>query len=119
MKDESITRGDSGPGVGAEVRKQESSGTRAGRDAARGGGDVGGLLAGANGAAERSAAPAKLTEGERRAFRMGALAAGAIFIPACESPCGCRARVENLRIAIAARGVECDAPSHWPEWGTK
>jgi hypothetical protein len=48
---------------------------------------------------------------------MGLLAAGAVFIPACEESCGCRERVENLRIAIAARGVEIPEPEFWPERG--
>lgn len=61
-------------------------------------------------------APAPLTDGERKAFRMGALAAGAVYIDAirCER---CRERVSNLRIAIAAKSVECEAPGFWPQRG--
>ncbi len=62
--------------------------------------------------------PIALTDGERRAFRMGALAAGAIYIDAVGTTrCACRSRVENLRIAIAAHGVECEAPEFWPQRG--
>ena len=62
--------------------------------------------------------PVPLTDGEQKAFRMGALAAGAIFIDATRERCGCHARVENLRIAIAARGVDLRAPEFWPERAT-
>lgn len=56
------------------------------------------------------------TARERKAFRIGALAAGAIFIDA--TACArCRARAENLRIAIAAHGVECEPPEFWPQRG--
>lgn len=58
-----------------------------------------------------------LTDGERRAFRMGVLAAGGVFISACEAPCGCRERVENLRISIAGRAIECEPPEFWPTGG--
>lgn len=69
--------------------------------------------------ASRAAAetrPPVLTDGERRAFRIGVLAAGAIYIDAIANAAD-RERVENLRIAIAARGVACDAPEFWPTRG--
>jgi hypothetical protein len=48
---------------------------------------------------------------------MGVLAAGAIYADACDDKCGCRERVENLRIAIAGRSVACEAPECWPTRG--
>lgn len=46
---------------------------------------------------------------------MGVLAAGAIYADAmCER---CKPRVGNLRIAIAARSVACEAPEFWPTRG--
>lgn len=50
---------------------------------------------------------------------MGVLAAGAIYIDALDYGCACRERTENLRIAIAAHGVACDAPVEWPQRGGK
>lgn len=47
---------------------------------------------------------------------MGALAAGAIFIDAAAC-LRCRERIENLRIAIAGRSIECEAPEFWPTRG--
>ena len=47
---------------------------------------------------------------------MGALAAGAIFIDAAKCRL-CRRDMENLRIAIAGRSVECEAPEFWPTRG--
>jgi hypothetical protein len=61
--------------------------------------------------------PLALTDAEKKAFRMGALAAGAIYADAVSRPCGCARKLENLRIAIAGRSVECDAPEFWPERG--
>lgn len=58
-----------------------------------------------------------LTVAERKAYRMGVLAAGAIFVDALDGECACRERVENLRIAIAGRSVECEAPEFWPTRG--
>lgn len=48
---------------------------------------------------------------------MGVLAAGGVFADAAKYACGCRERVENLRIAIAGRSVECEAPKEWPQRG--
>jgi hypothetical protein len=48
---------------------------------------------------------------------MGVLAAGAIFADAACAKC--RPRVENLRIAIAARSVACEPPEFWPQRGGK
>lgn len=74
--------------------------------------------AGLSAAAAKKASAAKaLTPGEQKAYRMGALAAGAEFAAAANTKCGCRSRIENLRIAFAARGVALDAPTHWPQRG--
>lgn len=61
--------------------------------------------------------PLALTDAEKRAYRMGVLAAGAIYADAASRPCGCTRKIENLRIAIGARSVACDAPEFWPERG--
>lgn len=117
LKDEENDGVHLGLGVGAGVRQQEGSSEGAGNQRGRGGSPAGDLLAGETGAAGNSAAPALLTEGERKAFRMGVLAAGGIYIDASRFGCGCRQRLENLRISIAARGVECEAPGVWPVRG--
>lgn len=111
MKNEGNIRGHSGPGVGEAVRQQGAGSTRTEGFGAGGGSAAGDLLA------REVVGPAALTEHERRAFRMGVLAAGAIFIDAVKCA-SCRERVENLRIAIAGRLVPCDAPEFWPERGS-
>jgi hypothetical protein len=46
---------------------------------------------------------------------MGVLAASGFYIDvACER---CRSRLQNVRIGIAALGVECEAPEFWPTRG--
>jgi hypothetical protein len=60
-------------------------------------------------------APREFTESERTAFRMGVLAAGAVYADAVDECC--RERAQNLRIAIAGRLVDCDAPAFWPDRG--
>lgn len=58
----------------------------------------------------------RLTDTELKAYRMGVLAAGAIYIDAVDCA-GCRERVENVRIAIAGRSVRCEGPEFWPSRG--
>jgi hypothetical protein len=115
MKDEGNESARSGLGVGAAVQQQNAGGSRARGVGAGGDSTSGHRLAGAPGAAESSAAPVALTDGERRAYRMGVLAAGGIFADAACAKC--KPRVENLRIAIAGRSVECEAPEFWPARG--
>lgn len=66
--------------------------------------------------ATAEARPPVLTERERQAYRMGVLAAGAIYADAVSRPADRRC-VENLRIAIAGRLVPCEAPERWPTRG--
>ena len=63
--------------------------------------------------------PIALTPFEKKAFRMGVLAAGAIYMDAVslDRACGCKTRLERLRIAIAARGITIEPPEFWPERG--
>jgi hypothetical protein len=48
---------------------------------------------------------------------MGVLAGGAIYLESAKYACGCRPRLENLRISIAARRIECEPPKFWPQRG--
>lgn len=120
MKDESNASGHPGPGVGEAVQQQGEGGSSAEALSAGGQAASGHRLAGA------ALGPTALTDGERKAFRMGVLAAGAVYAdaacagghnPRTPYKCGCYERLQNVRIAIAARGIDCEAPEFWPTRG--
>lgn len=62
--------------------------------------------------------PVALTQQERIAYRMGVshgLVLAANALPPGDAELA--GRLENLRIAIAARSVDCQPPEFWPERG--
>lgn len=114
---------ESSPGGADRATDVRSGGEADGSDAGddRGNGTPS-RSAGRRGAREKAdtrvrvaALSAALTAGESKAYRMGVLAAGAIYADAADLCC--RERIENLRIAIAGRSVACEAPTHWPTRG--
>lgn len=69
-------------------------------------------------AAKAAPAPIFLTAGERKAFRMGVLRGVEVAADFVRVGDGVVAeRMELCRIAIAARGIDCEAPQFWPQRG--
>lgn len=65
----------------------------------------------------RSVATRRLTDGEAKAFRMGVLEGITQALDSAAFCSACGARVERLRIAIAARGIDARVPEFWLERG--
>lgn len=101
-----------GPGVGGAVpQHQGSSGGTEGLT-------EGSAAASAHLLAGETAGPVRLTPKERIAYRMG-VSHGLVLAANALRPGGARlaSRLENLRIAIAARSIDCEPPAHWPTRG--